>query len=132
MQERLTITVPSNNKWHTEDLEKKAEELGISKGDFLLMAVDMLMTFDNDFIKKIQSHSRGLNIPMGVFIQNTLIKELAKDAARIETGVWKSKPLDEFRFVKDGDNYRVVTGDELFHELKEQYVMEIERKGTIK
>jgi hypothetical protein len=132
VQERLTITVPSNNKWHTEDLEKKAEELGISKGDFLLMAVDMLMTFDNDFIKKIQSHSRGLNIPMGVFIQNTLIKELAKDAARIETGVWKSKPLDEFRFVKDGDNYRVVTGDELFHELKEQYVMEIERKGTIK
>ena len=42
-QEIIRTTVPVGNEWHTEDLEAKAESLGMSKSELILMATNLFM-----------------------------------------------------------------------------------------
>lgn len=130
MQERLTITIPTSNKWHTEDLEKKAEKLGMNKGDFLLEAVNMMMCFDDVFLKKLENQSEALKIPVWLLIQNTIIKNMAEDAAKVETKTARAKLMPEFSYIQEGETKRIVTGEELFDMLKDNFVHQIKiQKG---
>jgi len=42
-QEKIQLTIPASNKWHTEDLEAKAEKIGMSKSELILMATNLFM-----------------------------------------------------------------------------------------
>lgn len=126
-QEILRATIPSTNKWHTEDIEAKAKELGMDKTEFILKAVDMMMNFDNTFLKKIQEYSEGLNVSEYMVIQNMIIKNMALDAAKVETDTWggTDKLMTEFQAVNEKGVIKMLTGEELFNNLKEQFVTEI-------
>lgn len=129
-QEKLQATIPQDNKWHTEDIEAKAKSLGIDKREFILKAVDMLMNFDNGFYQRIRRYSTGLKVPEYVVIQNMIINQIAKNSA--ETKVWgeHQKMLKEFAFAGEGENMRMITGEELFNMLEGSYIHEEKRKKT--
>lgn len=132
MQERLQATIPNSNKWHNEDVEARAKQLGMEKSEFILNAVDMMMNFDETFFKKIQGYSEGLHIPEWLVMQNMIIKEMAKEAAEVATNTWRSKVLSEFMFVGEGFDKRTLTGEELFNQLKNQHVSDIQRRIRVK
>nr|DAE48202.1 MAG TPA: hypothetical protein [Caudoviricetes sp.] len=126
-QEILRATIPATNKWHTEDVEARAKELGMEKTEFILKAVDMMMNFDNTFFKKIQEYSAGLNTPEYMVIQNMIIKNMALDAAKVETDTWggSDKLMSEFQAVNEKGTIRMLTGEELFNNLKEEFIFKI-------
>lgn len=126
-QEILRATIPSTNKWHTEDIEAKAKELGMEKSEFILKAVDMMMNFDKEFYKRITQYSEGLNAPEYIVIQNIIIKNMALDAAKVETDTWggTDKLMTEFQAVNEKGTIKMLTGEELFNNLKDQFVSEI-------
>lgn len=127
MQERLQATIPNSNKWHNEDIEAKAKELGMEKSEFILNAVDMMMNFDEVFLKKIQRYSNGLHIPEWLVIQNMIIKRMADESAEFEVFGTGKRVLDEFVMAGDEDNHRTITGDELFNHLKKLYIQKYQR-----
>lgn len=122
MQERLTLTIPTSNKWHTEDLEKKAESLGMTKGEFLLEAVNMMMSFDEEVIRHLESMTEGLHLPLWLVMQNMIIRRMAEKDAEYEVG--RTNILTEFAF-KDN---KVLTGKELFQVIKENYIFQFENE----
>lgn len=126
-QEKLQVTIPSANKWHTEDIEAKAKELGMEKSEFILKAVDMMMNFDKEFYKRIKQYSEGLNAPEYIVIQNMIIKNMAMDSAKVETNTWGGTDnlMVEFQAVNEKGTIKMLTGEELFNTLKEQFVFEI-------
>lgn len=126
-QEILRATIPTSNKWHIEDIEAKAKEMGMDKTEFILKAVDMMMNFDKNFIKRIQGYSEGLNVSEYMVIQNMIIKNMALDAAKVETDTWggTDKLMTEFQAVNEKGTIKMLTGEELFNNLKEQFVSEI-------
>lgn len=125
MQERLQATIPENSKWHTEDIEAKAAALGMEKGEFILNAVDLSFNFDEVFYKKVQRSADLCRVPVWVYIQNKLIKIMAREAAEVEAGTWTTKLLDEFIFNSEG----VITGEALFEALKANYIIAEKRKA---
>lgn len=133
-QERIQATVSKNNKWHSEEVEERAKELGMEKGELIIKAVDMIMSFDKEFYRRIQEYSKGLNIPEYIVIQNMIIKNMALDAAKVETNTWsgKDKLMSEFQAVNEKGNLKMLTGEELFNNLKEQYVTDIKINKIIK
>lgn len=128
-QEKLQVTIPASNKWHTEDVERKAKELGMEKTEFVMNAVDMMMNFDNVFLQKIKEYSEGLRVPEYIVIQNMIIKNMALDAAKVETNTWtgKDKLMVEFQAVNDKGVIKTLTGEELFNNLKELFIDEINK-----
>lgn len=126
-QEIVRATISLSNKWHNEDIDIKAKELGMDKTEFILNAIDMMLNFDEDFYKKIQGYSEGLNIPEYLIIQNMIIKNMAMDAAKVETNTWttKDKLMTEYQMVNEKGTIKTLTGEELFNNLKEQFIFEI-------
>lgn len=127
-QEIIRATVPANNNWHTEDLEAKATAMGMSKSDLILKAVDMMVNFDDEFLKYIKHYSDGLNIPEYLIIQNMIIWRMGEEDAQRE--VWGSLrgALPEFLHVHDEKGPRTLTGKELFAVAKDSKVEELKRQ----
>lgn len=71
-QEILRATIPTTNKWHTEDVERKAKELGMGKSEFVLEAVSLLLAFDENTIKEAQEKSKNDYLPIWYHIKNNL------------------------------------------------------------
>lgn len=130
MQEKLQVTIPASNKWHTEDIEEKAAHYGMEKSEFIMTAVDMMMNFDETFYKRIQGYSEGLHIPEWLVMQNMIIKRMADEAAEYEVFGPSGKVLDEFMLVGEGFKRRAITGEELFNNLKQQYKVNYEKKAV--
>lgn len=130
MQERLQTTIPNSNKWHNEDVELKAEKYGMSKKDFILNAVDMMMSFDEIFFKKIQKYSNGLHIPEWLVMQNMIIKRIADEAAETEVFGTHRRVLDEFMMMGEGSERKTTTGEELFNILKKIYIKKYEQRAV--
>ena len=129
-QEIIKTTVPTNNDWHTNDLEEKAEALGLNKSEFILKAVDFMVNFDTDIWKMIEKSSKGLKVDECVMMQNMFIKALAKKEAFKEVyGEYEVKFLEEFMFVNDESGYHMMTGQKLLNVLKETYANEKRVRG---
>lgn len=127
-QEKLQVTIPSSNKWHTEEVEKKAKELGMeNKSELMLKALDLYMNFDNVFLKRVKEISENLIIPEYLVIQNMIIKQFSLDAAKVETNTWggTDRLMPEFQFVNEEGKRRILTGEELFNSLKQNYINQI-------
>lgn len=131
-QEEIRATVPAKNDWHTEDVDKAAEALGISRSEFILKAVDMLIGFDKVFYKHIRSYAKGLKFPEFVVIQNIIIKRMAQERAHREVWGGSGEILDEFISLKDkeGDEFRIATGPELEKILYDSYIWDERRKKS--
>lgn len=127
-QEIIRATVPANNNWHTEDLEAKATAMGMSKSDLILKAVDMMVNFDDEFLKYIKHYSDGLNIPEYLIIQNMIIWRMGEEAAQREVHGSLIKSLDEFIHVIDDKGPRTLTGKELYTVVKNSKVEELKRQ----
>ena len=125
-QERLQITIPSDNKWHTEDIEAKADELGMTRNEFIFKAIDLLYNMDTEVFKAIKDNAESLRVPEYIFIQNMIIDVLARSAAEFEVyGENKKRMLPQFMFVDDKEGLRTITGKELFDELVRIYKFDI-------
>lgn len=129
-QEKLQVTIPTTNKWHTEDVERKAKALGLEKTEFIMKAIDMIMNFDDVFLNRIIEYSEGLKVPEYMVIQNMIIKNMALDSAKVETNTWTSKDklMSEFQSVNEKGILKMLTGEELFNNLKEQFIFEIKNR----
>ena len=64
MQERLQATIPDSNKWHNEDVEVKAKSYGMTKSDFILEAVTLLMKLDESVVRGALEDSKKSYLPM--------------------------------------------------------------------
>ena len=112
-----------NDGFTLEQLDEKAESLNMNRSELVSFALNMVMKFDNEFIKKMQKRAEGLNMPVGFVIQNMIIKRLAEEAAEAEVNEelnrkHSQKALMEFQSKRVGDSYEPVTGEELFNDLK--------------
>src|SRR5690554_2826437 len=112
-QEKVQATIPASNKWHTEDLEVKAEKHGMSKSEYLFMAIDTFMGFDDDFIKTMQKYADGLHTEMFIVIQNMIIRQLARNEVRQNVWGKAGEILDQFLTIDRGDGPYMMTGNEL-------------------
>ena len=128
IQDKVQLTIPASNKWHTEDLEAKAEKVGMSRSEYSLMALDTFMGFDNDFIKTMQQYADGYNIPLYVVIQNFVIDKLAKEKASDKVYGQQSRIRKEFITVSDGAGNRMMTGEELDNTLVDLYTREYNKE----
>lgn len=127
-QEEIRATVPANNSWHTKELEEKAAKYGMKKSDFVFMAVDCFMNFDDDFINTMRDRSAGLRVPLYVVIQNTIIAEIAKYLARHEVYGGMEIKLDEYPMFSDASGSYMLTGKALEEYLFDRYVKEFRQE----
>ena len=127
-QEIIRTTVPVGSKWRTDDLEAKAEKHGMNKSEFMIMAIDTFMGFDDDFIKTMQDRTVGMKIPMYVAIQNTIIAQHAKDQARQKVYGGMVVKREEFRMFSDASGWHMLTGKALEEYLIDLYVKEFEQE----
>jgi len=120
-QEKLQVTIPTSNKWHNEDIEAKAKEMGIEKSELVLKAVDMIMNFDKTTYQKIEAMSEGLKLPEWLVIQNLIINTFADKAADRDLNGNRPEILKEFTAMSDGEDYKILTGVPLYDRLKEYH-----------
>lgn len=109
-------------------IDKRAEELGLNRSQFVTQALLMLVNFDLEFWERIQAYNKALNLPEWKVIQNMLLKRFALEDAEFQVLGGKGKNLDEFINFHDEAGLRVRTGEELYNILKERYVREFERE----
>lgn len=124
----ISLRIPASVKWSEEDLINKAEKHGMNKSEFMIMAIDTFMGFDDDFIKTMQKYADGLHTELFIVIQNMIIRQLAKNKAR--QIVWGSAPeiRDQFMAVDRGEGFYMMTGQELMDHLVDRYTFEEQRK----
>lgn len=120
--ELLSVRLPVNS-FTLKDVDKKTSELGLTRSELVIKAVDMMLNFDKVFIEKAQHYSKGLHIPEWLVIQNMAIKRMVElDTHR---KVWNAgNLLPEFVFIDD----KAVTGSELIKRLENQTFQEEEKK----
>ena len=122
--ERINVAIPVNNKWNLSDLEKRAEELGFDRNEFVLKAVNMMMNFDNDFLNYIKYYAEGLKIPEYLVIQNMVITRMADEEAQKEVHGKLTGFVEGFMSTIDDKGPRQITGLELKNILKDSKVRE--------
>ena len=83
MQEKLQATIPSSSKWHTEDVEVKAKSYGMTKSDFILEAVALLMKLDESVVRGALADSKESYLPLwyglSEYINNIANENMEKD-----------------------------------------------------
>jgi hypothetical protein len=66
-------------------LEGKADMLGMSRSDFVMTAIEILMDMDPNSYIKIKAYSNRIGAPVGVIMQNAIIRDLGEQAAETDT-----------------------------------------------
>ena len=128
-QERVQATIPADHKWHNADIDKKAKEFGLKKGDFILFAVDFILNLEKGTLKYIDHYAKGLKIPFHLVVQNLLIDRMAKEDAKSKVyGPGGAESLNMFIHTIDDKGPRTLTGKELYEVLKASYIQEFETK----
>lgn len=117
----LSIRLPGDMQ--VDEVDAVAQRRGMSRAAFVVNAIELLMGFDDVFLKKMEAYAKGLNIPLFLVMQNRLIKLTAQEAAEAEVRGPSRRLLDEFMYTNEG----TITGEELFRMLKAHYVKEKRR-----
>ncbi len=125
---KLQARIPADSSWNIEDLEKKAQELGMNKSEFIVGAVDFFMNFDSATYLKLKIFATGAHLPAWLYMQNKIIKEMAQTAAELKVGKIKSKLVDDYILLETKEGPQILTGLELFEELKELYILAYKNK----
>lgn len=100
-----------------EQIDAKAESYGLSRSAYITKAIELFLDLDPLSLMKIQNYSNRVDAPVGVVMQNTVIKELARQAAKAD--VWGPAAELKLEFVNDRGKY--VVGDDLFFTLYNDY-----------
>lgn len=111
-----------------EQIDKRAEELGLNRSKFVMLALEMMVNFDPAFWKIIEKIGKGFDVAPWMVIQNMLMNRFAKEAA--ELMVWgkiKTIPNEFIRNYEDGQT-TTITGEELFDILYKDYFIDEEQK----
>ena len=126
--EKLNFNIPAGSKWKTVDVEKKAKEMGLqNKSEFMIMAIDTFMNFDDDFIKMMIDRTASLHIPLYVAIQNTIIAQSARILAKDKVFGGMVVKREEFPMFSDESGWHMLTGKALEEYLIDLYVKEFEQ-----
>lgn len=110
----IRARIPNKSAYSLEDLDRKAEDLGMSRSQFVLRAVDMLLNFDKSFLDILDQYTR-LGFPEHLVIQNLIIKAEAERAAVNEVNGEQPRIYLEFAMTDKG----YLTGKELFKQMKD-------------
>ena len=113
----IRARIPNKSTYSLEDLDRKAEDMGMSRSQFVLRAVEMLLHFDKSFLDIIDQYKR-LGLPEYLVIQNLIITAEAERAARDEACGKERRIYTEFAMTDDG----YLTGAELFAEMKQKAI----------
>ena len=124
---RISFVLPTDSKWDAEALATKAKNLGMTRNELIVKAVDMFYNYDDEFLKYIKHYSDGLNIPEYLIIQNMIIKQIAKSQAKKKVWGAENRRLEEFIMVEDSKGSRMLTGQELLRALKDMYILNYQK-----
>lgn len=101
-----------------EEMDKAAEQLGLSRNQLIIEGIKMMCSWDAQFYKKMKQYSSTFRLPVPLVMQNMLIKRLAEDYAKEQIWGFTGKVMPEFMFNERGP----ITGGELFKTLSEMAV----------
>ena len=122
----IRARIPNKSAYSLEDLDRKAEDLGMSRSKFVLRAVEMLLNFDKSFLDILDQY-KSLGFPEYLVIQNLIIKAEAEREATNE--VYGKIPRVYTEFVMTDDGY--LTGAKLFNKMKQESIRESKCKEVI-
>lgn len=122
-KEMIQARIPEGNEWGASELEAKAEELGLNKSELIIKAVDFFINLDTDTYEKMVAAANGLHIPLWLYMQNKIIKDMAQTRVEFEKGISDSKLVNEFMMMEYPEGTKVLTGVELYKSLKEFYTL---------
>lgn len=120
---KINVRIPDGTGYGLSDIENRAKELGLNKSEFIMKAVDMMMNFDEEFYKKVQTYSKAAQIPEWLVIQNLIIERMAYRAAKVEadTLTGEDRVLVKVLTVPEGNSFRTATAEEYFNALKRDF-----------
>lgn len=101
---------------------------GLTATDFYKKAINFMSGFDLDFLNLMARKSNRLQVPDYLYLQNTVIKRWAQDAAEVlayDDPV--RKVMDEFIHDQDG----VITGKRLFGMLRGNYAKHLKQEAAL-
>lgn len=126
-QEKIQVTVPANNAWHSDDLDAKAEKMGMSRSEYALLAVDMLYNVDQDILAEVERYARGLHLPTWLVMQNMIIDQLTEYKVLAAQGT--PKTMLEFQaHVDDNGVPHTLTGKQLYDWLLDHKTRTVQRE----
>ena len=114
MADTFTIRI-SKDTPAFEEMDKAAEQLGLSRNQLIIEGIKMMCSWDAQFYKKMKQYSNTFKLPVPLVMQNMLIKRLAEDYAKEQIWGFTGKVMPEFMFNERGP----ITGSELFKTLCE-------------
>jgi hypothetical protein len=117
MADTFTIRI-SKDTPAFEEMDKAAEQLGLSRNQLIIEGIKMMCSWDAQFYKKMKQYSSTFRLPVPLVMQNMLIKRLAEDYAKEQIWGFTGKIMPEFMFNERGP----ITGGELFKTLSEMAV----------
>ena len=129
--EKIQVSIPVENKWTLEDIDKKALDLGMDRTSMILNAVDFFMNLDTPTYEKMIARANGLHIPLWLYMQNKMIKDMAQLNVEFEMGKNDSKLVDEFIMMESSEGTKILTGVELYKNLKELYTLVYKKNERI-
>jgi hypothetical protein len=125
---RITIVLPTTKGWDIEDLDKKAEAMGMSRNEFIINAIDMMINFNTNFLQYVKKTAEGHKVPEYLVLQNIVHRKLIKERAEDAVFGPRGRLRDEFIHVSDSKGDRVLEGEELEKYTFERDVREL--KGS--
>lgn len=121
---RFSIVLPHDSDWTPEDINNKADNMGLSRNEFIVKAIDIFMNFDKEFLDYIKYYAEGLQIPEYLVIQNMVIVRMADEEAQKEVYGDLGGMVEGFLSTIDKKGPRQITGKELKDILKDKYTRE--------
>ena len=120
--EKLQANIPANSKWNLEAADKRAKELGLDRSGLIIRGMELVMNFDEEFLKYIKHYAEGLKVPEYLVIENKVLKDKADEEAYHE--VYKEpRTLPEFKFITYTDGKpTVIRGLKLVEMLKKESI----------
>ena len=122
--EFISARISNDSGFTLRSIDDRADELGMSRTQFVLYAVKMVLSYDKAFFKTIRKIADDLHIHESIVIQNTIIDEWARQKARAEIYGDKDEQVRSFPIVRRLEGARMLTGDELFNHLYNVYLQE--------
>ena len=104
-----------------QEVQKTADDLMESKAGVGHLGLELMTGFDPDFYKQISQAAKNLGIPLWLFIQNSMIREMALHQVKRELDPDGEELLPHFMFTSKG----FLTGKELFDHLVRYYRQEL-------
>ena len=129
-EKKVNITFRCTEEFRNK-VKEKAENLEMSQTEFIETVLQMMFDFDPVFIEEMHNWAEKLKLPMGIVIQNFIIRRLGLRAGKNEfwEKEFKQPPgpelLEEFQYTDQGP----ITGEKLFNFFKDNKYAELKEEN---